>query len=71
MTKLTLDKQKEMLEQAKKDNKRGKKPTIQQRWYEEGKMIDRYVSVATKNKKKHKAVTMTREEFKEKILSRL
>ena len=30
-------------------------------------MIDRYVSVATKNKKKHKTVTMTREEFKEKI----
>lgn len=39
MTTLTLDKQKEMLEQAKKDNKRGKKPTIQQRWYEEEKIL--------------------------------
>lgn len=43
MDKLTLDKQKEMLEQAKKDNKKRKQPTIQQRWLEEGKLFAEYL----------------------------
>lgn len=43
MNKLTLDKQKEMLEQAKKDNKKGKQPTIQERWLEEGKLFAEYL----------------------------
>lgn len=37
------EKQKELLEQAKKDNKKGKQPTIQERWLEEGKLYAKYL----------------------------
>ncbi|WP_182713022.1 hypothetical protein [Staphylococcus haemolyticus] len=47
MDKLTPEKQKELLEQAKKDNKKdnkkGKQPTIQERWLEEGKLYAKYL----------------------------
>lgn len=68
MSKLTLNKQKELLAQAKKDNEKGIKTSIQKRWYDESKLIEKYVNVNLNHKNRTKPTKLSKEEFEKRFV---
>lgn len=68
MSKLTLDKQRVLLDKAKKDNEMGIKPSIQKRWYDESKLIEKYVNVNLNHKKRTKPTKLSKKEFEKRFI---